>query len=174
MQMENLELMWYLMSVLINLKMEELFFLKMTKKICQWINARWNFSIILKKVFHYWHFQVAPGLFIRMMQRTLNVFPYECTFNILYIKKALLQFHFIVIGKMGDGSQAGKWNVTIRGHCLYVISFRNCSASSSHRTNGNPGRWKAFHHPWGNLPDCPRLSRLERNVRKTEWRGWQA
>lgn len=31
-----------------------------------------------------------------------------------------MQFHFIVIGKMGDGSQAGKWNVTIRGHIVYV------------------------------------------------------
>lgn len=44
-----------------------------------------------------------------------------CTFNILCIKKALLQFHFIVIGKMGDGSQAGKWNVTIRGRIVYVL-----------------------------------------------------
>lgn len=30
----------------------------------KWINARQHFSIILKKMFHYWCFQVAPGLFI--------------------------------------------------------------------------------------------------------------
>lgn len=44
-----------------------------------------------------------------------------CTFNILYIKKKiLLQFHSRVINRIGDGSQAGKWNVTIGGRIVYV------------------------------------------------------
>lgn len=88
----------------------------------KWINEREYFSNILKKNVS---LLVLSGrsrpIYLNDALYTKCFSVRVCTFNILCIKKALLQFHFIVIGKMGDGSQAGKWNVTIRGHIAYVL-----------------------------------------------------
>lgn len=139
----------------------------------KWING--ILFHYFKKVFHYWHFQVAPGPFIWMMHCALNVFLYECVLLISYIlKKRIIAVSFHCDWQNGRWQSGREMKCYYQGtYCLCAISFGNCSASSSHRINGNPGSWKAFHHPWGNLPDCLRLSRLERNVMKADGRGWQ-
>lgn len=87
-----------------------------------------------------------------------------CVLLIFYIlkKKFLLQFHCGVINRMGDGSQAGKWNVTIRGHIVYV-SFHSETVLpiaplyfeyESPSPSPHPGCRGTFHQPYG-TPPCP-------------------
>lgn len=108
------------------------------------------------------------------------LYAHACVLLISYILKKnefLLQFHFGVISRMGDGSQAGKWNVTVRGHIVYVPFHSETELPIAPPllwigAPPPPGRWGAFHQPCGNPPPPPSSARgsLDERGASRRWR----
>lgn len=96
------------------------------------------------------------------------LYAHACVLLISYIlkkkKEFLLQFHFGVISRMGDGSQAGKWNVTVRGHIVYVPFHSETELPIAppppHPTHTTPLLWIGATFTFERL----RLSRRERGA----------